>query len=127
MPDVVHDLSDLGGPALVGPAPAERAARELGNGNPVAHHVTDVVVSELRDGTVGSVVHEDEAVHPRKAGGSRGARCGRGARRCSPDASGRPGGALVARLVLLARVGRVADEVGHDRRDHVQHGEGDGP
>lgn len=77
LPDVVYDVSDLGGGTLVGLGEAERAARALGDGNPVGHHVTNVVVTRLDqdtatilskglgvtvDGSVGSVVYEDEAV-----------------------------------------------------------------
>jgi hypothetical protein len=75
--DVVYDVSDLGGGRLVGLAAIEEAGRALGDGNPVGHHVTNVVVDELTpdtarvlskglgvttDGRVGSVVYEDDAV-----------------------------------------------------------------
>jgi hypothetical protein len=50
--DVVYDVSDLGGGALVGVAAIREASLALGDGNPVAHHVTNVVLTELPDGTV---------------------------------------------------------------------------
>jgi hypothetical protein len=75
--DVVYDVTDLGGTTIVGLADIEAASRRLGDGNPVGHHVTNIVVTSLdgdtarvlskglgvaRDGGVGSVVYEDEAV-----------------------------------------------------------------
>jgi hypothetical protein len=75
--DVVYDVSDLGGGRLIGLAAIEEAARALGDGNPLGHHVTNVVVQELApdaarvvskglgvttEGRVGSVVYEDDAV-----------------------------------------------------------------
>ncbi|MEU6853838.1 nuclear transport factor 2 family protein [Actinacidiphila alni] len=50
--DVVYDVSDLGGGELVGVAAVRDAALALGDRNPVAHHVTNVVLSELPDGSV---------------------------------------------------------------------------
>lgn len=76
-PDVVYDVSDLGGGQLVGLQALTEAALALGDANPVAHHVTDVVVTELEarsarlmskglgvtaDGRVGSVTYEDDVV-----------------------------------------------------------------
>lgn len=72
--DVSYDLSPLGGPVLHGASAVQEAALELGAGNPVAHHVTNVVVTchqgnvtarskflgVRRDGSVGSGVYEDE-------------------------------------------------------------------
>ena len=43
--DVVYDVSDVGGGPLHGIAEIRRAAVELGAGNPVAHHVTNVVIT----------------------------------------------------------------------------------
>jgi hypothetical protein len=75
--DVVYDVSDLGGGRLIGLAAIEEAARALGDGNPLGHHVTNLVVDELTAdtarvlskglgvttyGRVGSVVYEDDAV-----------------------------------------------------------------
>jgi hypothetical protein len=72
--DVVYDLSPLGGPVLSGVEAIIDAALELGEGNPVAHHVTNVVISDAgdgsacvqskgiavrSDGSVGSVVYAD--------------------------------------------------------------------
>ncbi|RKS73488.1 SnoaL-like protein [Actinomadura pelletieri DSM 43383] len=53
-PDVVYDLSGLGRPSLHGVAACARAARELGDDNPVGHHVTNVVLTALGDGLVGA-------------------------------------------------------------------------
>ena len=51
--DVVYDVSALGGgPPLVGLAGAREAAVALGDGNPVAHHVTNIVLRETPDGAV---------------------------------------------------------------------------
>jgi hypothetical protein len=76
LPDVVYDVTDLGGTTIEGLADIEAVSRRLGDGNPVGHHVTNVVVTSLdgdtarvlskglgvaRDGSVGSVVYEDEA------------------------------------------------------------------
>ncbi|MFI6358902.1 nuclear transport factor 2 family protein [Streptomyces sp. NPDC050743] len=51
-PDVVYDISDFGRDPLVGVAAIRQAALALGAGNPVAHHVTNVVVRESADGRV---------------------------------------------------------------------------
>ncbi|WP_425829211.1 nuclear transport factor 2 family protein [Streptomyces fractus] len=86
-PDVVYDISDLGQPPLLGPDAIKGAALALGAGNPVAHHVTNVVLTEVSadrvhalskgigisaDGTVGSATYEDTVV--RGEGGWRIAR-----------------------------------------------------
>jgi len=72
--DVRYDLSAYGAGELHGPDAVAAAARALGAANPVAHHVTNILVSEDPDGTVrarskgigitadgaaGSVVHDD--------------------------------------------------------------------
>ncbi|MFF4128612.1 nuclear transport factor 2 family protein [Microbispora rosea] len=77
VPDVVYDVSDLGGGVIVGLAALRDAALALGGGNPVAHHVTNIVVTEAADGraralskgigvdadgTTGSVTYEDTIV-----------------------------------------------------------------
>jgi hypothetical protein len=77
VPDVVYDVSDLGGTALAGLDAVADAARALGDRNPVGHHVTNIVVTELDgdrarvvskgigvtgDGWAGSVVYDDETV-----------------------------------------------------------------
>src|SRR5690349_1504811 len=51
-PDVVYDVTDFGQDPLVGLAAVREAALALGDGNPVAHHVTNVVVHETADGQV---------------------------------------------------------------------------
>ncbi|MFC8513108.1 nuclear transport factor 2 family protein [Streptomyces sp. NPDC057257] len=75
--DVVYDLSDFGQGELVGLAAWCEAALALGAANPVAHHVTNVVVEEVdgdrvrvrskglgikADGSCGSVTYEDVVV-----------------------------------------------------------------
>lgn len=72
--DVVYDLSDFGQGEVTGLAALKDAALALGAGNPVAHHVTNVVVEEvsegrirarskglgvMADGSCGSVTYED--------------------------------------------------------------------
>ena len=76
--DVTYDVSDLGalGP-LRGAAAVREAALALGDANPVGHHVTNIVITEvddrsvrvrskgigvMADGTSGSVVYEDVVV-----------------------------------------------------------------
>lgn len=75
-PDVVYDVADFGLGALHGTAALRAAALEMGDANPVGHHVTNVVITELddrsarvrskgigimADGTAGSVVYDDIA------------------------------------------------------------------
>lgn len=50
--DVTYDVTDFGQPALEGVAAVRDAALALGAGNPVAHHITNVVLTERADGTV---------------------------------------------------------------------------
>ncbi|MBF9127863.1 nuclear transport factor 2 family protein [Plantactinospora sp. S1510] len=72
--DVTYDVTALGGGVLEGLAGAHEAALALGEANPVAHHVTNVVLGEtadgvvralskgfgvLTDGSIGSVTYED--------------------------------------------------------------------
>ncbi|NKY44387.1 nuclear transport factor 2 family protein [Nocardia cerradoensis] len=72
--DVVYDVTAMGGGVLVGIPACRDSALALGENNPVAHHVTNIVVNEvadgtvralskgfgvLTDGTVGSVTYED--------------------------------------------------------------------
>ena len=52
-PSVVYDVSALGGGTLHGIDAIRAAALALGEGNPLGHHVTNVVVTERGDGTVG--------------------------------------------------------------------------
>jgi hypothetical protein len=52
-PTVVYDVSELGGGALHGIDAIRAAALALGARNPLGHHVTNVVVAERADGTVG--------------------------------------------------------------------------
>jgi hypothetical protein len=52
-PSVVYDVSALGGGALHGIDAIRTAALALGDGNPLGHHVTNIVVTEREDGTVG--------------------------------------------------------------------------
>ncbi|GAA0258836.1 nuclear transport factor 2 family protein [Cryptosporangium japonicum] len=74
--DVVYDVSDLGYGALHGLETVIRTGRALGDANPLAHHVTNVVVTEHADGAralskglsiatsgaVGSVTYDDVVV-----------------------------------------------------------------
>ncbi|MEU6572354.1 nuclear transport factor 2 family protein [Streptomyces sp. NPDC046805] len=79
-PDVVYDLIDFGHGPLVGVAAIREAALALGSANPVAHHVTNVLVTESKDGRVqvrskglgikadgscGSVTYDDTVVPTR--------------------------------------------------------------
>ncbi|MUN36620.1 nuclear transport factor 2 family protein [Actinomadura litoris] len=73
-PDVVYDVSEFGQEPLLGVAACAAAGRALGELNPVGHHVTNIVLSEIADdrvqarskgigvnadGTAGSVTYED--------------------------------------------------------------------
>jgi 3-phenylpropionate/cinnamic acid dioxygenase small subunit len=72
--DVVYDLGPFGGTRLQGIDAIRDAALALGPGNPVGHHITNVVISETgpdeaqvrskglgvrTDGSVGSVTYDD--------------------------------------------------------------------
>ena len=72
--DIAYDLEAFGGGVLRGPAAIRDAGLALGDGNPLGHHVTNVIVTGgddqqaharskgfgvMADGTVGSVVYED--------------------------------------------------------------------
>ncbi|WP_416968783.1 nuclear transport factor 2 family protein [Streptomyces sp. 4F14] len=76
-PDIVYDLDDFGRSPLIGIAAFRDAALALGPANPVAHHVTNVVVTasdadsaQVRskglgvtvDGSCGSVTYDDVVV-----------------------------------------------------------------
>jgi hypothetical protein len=50
--DAAYDVTALGGGVLVGWEATREAALALGDGNPVAHHVTNIVLHEVSDGTV---------------------------------------------------------------------------
>jgi ketosteroid isomerase-like protein len=50
--DVVYDVSALGGGKMVGPAAIREAGQALADANPVAHHVTNIVLREIADGVV---------------------------------------------------------------------------
>jgi ketosteroid isomerase-like protein len=73
-PDVTEDLDDFGLGSLHGTAAIREAALALGNANPVGHHVTNIVITQIddrsarvqskgigikADGTAGSVVYDD--------------------------------------------------------------------
>ena len=75
--DVVYDITDLGHEPLEGLAAIRGASLALGEANPVAHHVTNIVLTERADdrvhalskgiginadGTSGSVTYEDTIV-----------------------------------------------------------------
>ncbi|MGI5328384.1 nuclear transport factor 2 family protein [Actinomadura nitritigenes] len=72
--DCVYDLTDIGFGAMEGRAALKRAALDLGDRNPLAHHVTNTVVTGgdgdraqavskaiavMPDGTCGSGTYED--------------------------------------------------------------------
>jgi hypothetical protein len=54
-PDVEYDVTDLGGGVIHGLDAAREAGLALGDGNPVAHHVTNIVLTEAADGVVHAV------------------------------------------------------------------------
>jgi 3-phenylpropionate/cinnamic acid dioxygenase small subunit len=75
--DVVYDVTDFGQEPLTGVEAIRAAAIILGEGNPVGHHVTNIVLTEgddgqvharskgigiNMDGTSGSVTYEDTFV-----------------------------------------------------------------
>ncbi|MFI6405421.1 nuclear transport factor 2 family protein [Streptomyces sp. NPDC050548] len=75
--DVEYDLTDFGQGTVTGLAELVGASLALGAGNPVAHHVTNVVIEEATeervqarskglgirtDGSCGSVTYEDTVV-----------------------------------------------------------------
>jgi hypothetical protein len=75
--DVTYDVTDLGGGVIVGTAALWDAALALGDNNPIAHHVTNIVLTEvgpdevaarskglgvMANGTCGSVTYEDTVV-----------------------------------------------------------------
>lgn len=76
-PDAVYDVTDLGGAPLEGVAACREAALALGEGNPLGHHVTNIVITETTaggvlarskgigvnaDGTTGTVTYEDTII-----------------------------------------------------------------
>ncbi|MFI6832196.1 nuclear transport factor 2 family protein [Kribbella sp. NPDC050241] len=46
-PDVRYDVSDLGGGVIVGTTALWEAGLTLGDGNPVGHHITNIVLTEV--------------------------------------------------------------------------------
>lgn len=73
-PDVEYDVSDLGGGVIAGRAALWEAGLALGENNPVGHHVTNTVLTEVgpdevtarskaigitADGRCASLVYED--------------------------------------------------------------------
>jgi hypothetical protein len=73
--DVIYDVSAFGGGLLNGAQAVADAGRALGERNPLAHHVTNIVVTEIAgdraqarskglavsaDGGTASVVYDDE-------------------------------------------------------------------
>jgi hypothetical protein len=71
--DVIYDLTPMGGGVLEGTDAIKEAALRLGDGNPVGHHVTNIVVNDAsdpvsarskaigirKDGSAGSLVYDD--------------------------------------------------------------------
>lgn len=77
-PEAVYDLSDVGAGTFEGIAAIRSAALKLGAGNPIAHHITNIVITGheddqataqskgliiMADGSVGSVTHRDTLRH----------------------------------------------------------------
>jgi hypothetical protein len=77
-PEAVYDLSDVGAGTFEGIAAIRSGALELGAGNPVAHHITNIVITGhedgqataqskgliiMADGSVRSVTHRDTLRH----------------------------------------------------------------
>ncbi|MEV4235655.1 MULTISPECIES: nuclear transport factor 2 family protein [unclassified Nocardia] len=74
--EIIYDLSDFGAGELRGIPALQEAAVALGNGNPVGHHITNVVIAEVggavrvrskgigiyADGTSGSIEYDDTVV-----------------------------------------------------------------
>jgi hypothetical protein len=75
--DVTYDITDFGQEPLHGVAALAEAGRALGEANPVGHHVTNIVLTQVAqgevharskgigvnaDGTCGSVTYEDIVV-----------------------------------------------------------------
>lgn len=73
-PEIVYDLSDVGAGTFEGLEAIRSGALRLGAGNPIAHHVTNIVITShqedvatvqskgliiMADGSVGSVTHLD--------------------------------------------------------------------
>ena len=73
-PEVVYDLSDVGAGTFEGVEAIRNGALKLGAGNPIAHHVTNIVITGqeedlvtaqskgliiMADGSVASVTHLD--------------------------------------------------------------------
>jgi hypothetical protein len=54
-PDAVFDLADFGAGTVHGLAALYDLARQLGDNNPVGHHVTNTVLEERADGRVGAL------------------------------------------------------------------------
>ncbi len=50
--DITYDVTALGGEVMVGLDALRAASLALGDNNPVAHHVTNIVLNEVADGTV---------------------------------------------------------------------------
>jgi SnoaL-like domain len=50
--EITYDVSAFGGGILVGLTAVREAALALGDANPVAHHVTNIVLNETPDGMV---------------------------------------------------------------------------
>jgi hypothetical protein len=48
-PDVIYDVTDVGMGALHGIPEIRRATLELGDSNPLAHHVTNATITEVAD------------------------------------------------------------------------------
>jgi SnoaL-like domain len=76
-PDVIYDVSDVGFGVIEGLAALREVGLRLGSANPVAHHVTNIVLEDpagdrvlarskglavMADGSCGSTTYEDTVV-----------------------------------------------------------------
>ena len=81
-PEVVYDLSDVGAGTFEGLEAIRNGALKLGAGNPLAHHVTNIVITSheddlvtvqskgliiMADGSIASVTHLDTLRHENRS------------------------------------------------------------
>lgn len=77
-PEAVYDLGDVGAGTFEGIDAIRNGALKLGAGNPIAHHITNIVITDheddqataqskgliiMADGSVASVTHRDTLRH----------------------------------------------------------------
>ncbi|HEY7433462.1 MAG TPA: nuclear transport factor 2 family protein [Streptosporangiaceae bacterium] len=122
-PDVTYDLADFGLDPLQGTAAIREAALALGDANPVGHHVTNIVITELddrsarvqskgigvkADGAAGSVTYDD--IVTRQAGGWK-IRYRKVTARRSALGGQEPGAREVLQRLRQAAIARSADDM----------------